>query len=129
MHLIEVNLRDTEISSELVDGTLCVFRPVYDKPTATTYGMKSAVHVFKRGPCFRRLYCVEQYDNADDLVKFSISLTDENKIGLGEWHLDISHGLHTHPIVGGKKSKEHVSYPRGVADMAMDIVAAIKAGL
>jgi hypothetical protein len=62
-------------------------------------------------------------------VKFSVSLTDENKVPLREWHLDFSHGLHTHPIESGVRSKTHVPYSGSVSDMATDIVNAIKSGV
>jgi hypothetical protein len=129
MHLVEVRLRDAGIESSIEDGSLCAFRPVYDKPTATTYGMSSAIHVMQRGSCFRRLYCTEQHNEAGELVKFSASLTDEKKVALGEWHKDFSHGLHTHPVVNGVREKAHVPFAGNISDMATEIVAAMGSGL
>jgi hypothetical protein len=127
--LVEVNVRDAGITSTTEDGSMCFFRPVYDKPSATTYGMRSAINEFRRGPCFRRLYCVEQYNETNELVKFAVHLTDENKNTLGEWHLDISHGLHTHPIERGSKADSHVPFQGSVEDVALAIAVQIKADL
>ena len=126
MHLIEVRLRDVGIASEVEDGSLCAFRPVPDKPTGTTYKMSSATHVLQRGGCFRHLYCIEHHNKAGQLVKFSVSLNDENKILLRQWHLDFSHGLHTHPVENGVPGDTHVPYPGSVSEMATEIVNAIK---
>jgi hypothetical protein len=60
-------------------------------------------------------------------VKFTARLTDENKNLLGEWHLDISHGLHTHPIGNGKKRNTHIPFLGNVEDVARAIAARIKA--
>ena len=128
MHLVEVNVQDADITSTTEDRSMCFFRPVYDKSSATTYQMRSAINEFRRGPCFRRLYCIEQYNEACELVKFSVHLTDEDKNLLGAWHLDISHGLHTHPIENGKKGDAHIPFDGDVVDVALAIAAQIKAG-
>lgn len=125
--LVEVNVRDAEIISTTEDGSMCFFRPVYDKSSAATYGMRSAINEFRRGTCFRRLYCIEQYNEANELVKFIARLTDEAKNLLGEWHLDISHGLHTHPIESGKKGDAHIPFAGSIEDVALVIAARIKA--
>jgi hypothetical protein len=127
MHLVEVNVRDAEITSTTEHGSMCFFRPVYDRPSGSTYGMRSAINEFRRGTCFRKLYCVEQYNEANELVKFNVRLTDEEKNLIGEWHLDISHGLHTHPIEDGKKADAHIPLAGGVADVALAIAVRIKA--
>ncbi|KAB2888129.1 MAG: hypothetical protein F9K32_17555 [Desulfobulbaceae bacterium] len=126
MHLVELNVRDDGITSTTKDGSMCFFRPVYDKPSATTYGMRSAINEFRHGPCFRKLYCIEQYNESEELVKFNVRLTDENNNLLGEWHLDISHGLHTHPIEDGRKGNAHIPFPGSVVDVALDISKKIK---
>ena len=110
MHLIEVNVWDAGITATTVEGSLCLFLPVYDKPSATTYGMSSAVNTFQRGDCFRRVYCVEQSDSNQQLVKFSVQLKDERQQLLGQWDSDFKHGLHAHPVIGGAKGKEHVPF-------------------
>jgi hypothetical protein len=129
MFLVEVNVRDAEISVVTEEGSMCFFRPVYDKPSATTYGMRSAINEFRRGPCFRKLYCVEQYNKANELVKFNVHLMDENQNLLREWHLDISHGLHTHPIESGKKGVTHIPFKGSVTEVAREIADHVKEGL
>ena len=129
MHRIAVRLIDSGITGTIEEGTLCLFRPVPDRPMATTYGMTSAVNVFQRGDCIRRLYCVEQYDDNNSLLKFAVTLTDEVKKQLGVWHLDHSHGLHTHPIENGKSTDAHVPFAGKLEDMVNEILSAIKAGL
>lgn len=129
MHLIEVNVRDIGITAETVDDSLCLFRPVYDRPSATTYGMSSAANTFRRGACFRRVYCIEQSDSTQQLVKFSVKLTDEIGQLLGQWDLDLKHGLHTHPVTDGKKGKAHVPFNGGIHDAALEIAARIKEGI
>lgn len=127
MHLIEVNVRDVGITAETVDGSLCMFRPVYDRPTATTYAMSSAVNTFRNGESFCRVYCVEQSNTEQQLVKFSVQLKDDRDHLLGQWDLDFNHGLHTHPVVGGAKGSSHVPFRGSVAEVALEIAARIKA--
>lgn len=129
MHLVAVNLCGSGISSTTEEGTLCLFRPVYDKPSTTTFGMTSAVHVFQRGNCFRRVYCIEQYDERNVLAKFNVTLADENNITLGIWHLDISHGLHTHQIENGKKDNVHIPFTGDLVEMLGQIASEIKKGI
>jgi hypothetical protein len=129
MHLIEMNVRDVGITATTDEGSLCFYRPVYDKSSATTYGMTSAINTFQRGNCFRRVYCVEQSDSTEQLVKFSIQLKDEIGQLLGQWDLDLTHGLHTHPIEDGTKGKEHVPFMGGIVDVALEIAAQIKGGI
>ncbi len=129
MHLVGVNLCDSGITSATEDGSLCLFRPVYDKPSATTFGMTSAVHVFQRGKCFRRVYCVEQYDSGNVLTKFNVTLADENNNTLGIWHLDISHGLHTHQIENGEKDKVHIPFTGDLVEMMRQIASEIRKGI
>jgi len=111
MDLIGVRLNGFGIASTVEDGSLCAFRPVYDRPTATTYGMSSAIHNLQHGRCFRRLYWQEHHNDAGELVKFSVSLTDENKVLLGEWHLDFSHGFHTHLVENGSAPRPTFPIP------------------
>ena len=127
MHLVEVNVRDVGITASTEKDSLCLFRPVYDKPNATTYAMSSAINTFQRGELFRRVYCVEQSDSGGQLVKFSIQLKDQAGYLLGQWDLDFSHGFHTHSVKGGKKESEHIPFEGGVCDVAFAIAAQIKA--
>jgi len=129
MHLIEVNVREAGVSATTEEGSLCLFKPVYDRPSATTYGMSSAINTFRRGECFRRVYCVEQSDPNGKLVKFSVQLKNECGDLLGQWDLDLNHGLHTHPIQGGRKAKQHLPFSGGTVDVAHAIAAQIKASL
>lgn len=68
MYLIEVNVLEAGITATTEEGSLCLFKPVFDKPSATTYRMSSAINTFHRGECFRRVYCVEQ-SNPSRLLK------------------------------------------------------------
>lgn len=129
MRLIELNVRDGGITAETVDGSLCLFRPVLDRQTTATYGMSSAVNTFRRGSCFRRVYCVEQSARGRQLVKFSVQLKDENDRLLGSWDLDFKHGLHTHPVVGGVKGSAHIPYSGGLAALVLEIASLIKEGV
>ena len=123
LHMLEVNLRAAGVSSELRDESVCLFKPSYDKPTATTYGIRSAAATLQRGECFAWLYCVEQYDQGDNLVKFAVHVTDSKKQPLHHWDLDFSHGLHTHVSENGRKSRDHVPFTGGIVDMVQEIVA------
>lgn len=129
IHLIEVNVRDSGVTATTVDGSLCLYRPVYDRPSATTYEMSSAINTFHRGVCFRRVYCVEQSDSTQQLVKFSVQLKDESEHLLGQWDLDLNHGIHTHPVTGGVKGKEHIPFKGGILDVALEIANQIKGGI
>jgi hypothetical protein len=126
LHLVEVNLREHGITAQLDEKSLCLFRPVYDRPSATTYGMRSAFADLAQGANFARFYCIEQYDSSGGLIKFACRLTDADNTTVREWHMDISHGVHTHPVVAGKKSPEHIPYSGSSADLVRDIVAAIR---
>ncbi|MFN7915265.1 MAG: hypothetical protein U0Q55_07990 [Vicinamibacterales bacterium] len=129
MHLIEVNVQGAGITSTTLEGSLCLFRPVYDKPSATTFGMSSAINTFQRGKLFRKVYCVEQFNSAGDLVKFHIQLKDESERLLGQWDLDLNHGFHTHPVVGGIKGKAHIPFEGGLADVGLEIASMINAAV
>ena len=126
LHLVEVNLRSDGITADVRDGSLCLFKPVYDRPSGTTYGMASAIASLAKGPEFARFYCIEQTDTHGELVKFVYRITDTENSTLHEWHKDISHGLHTHPIVGGKKQAEHIPYSGGDTDVLNDILSEIR---
>ena len=129
MNIIELNVVDTNITATTIDGSLCLFRPVYDKPSGTTYGMSSAINTFQRGQCFCRVYCVEQFNSEGLLVKFNIQLKNENDLLLGIWDLDLNHGLHTHPVNNGEKGRDHIRIDGSIYDVAIEIAAQIKQGV
>lgn len=91
--------------------------------------MSSAINTFRRGECFRRVYCVEQADSIQNLVKFSVQLKDEGGSLLGQWDLDLKHGLHTHPVASGAKGKDHIPFNGGMVDVALEIATLIKKGV
>jgi hypothetical protein len=125
MALVEVNVRSAGITSTTEAGSMCFFKPVYDKPSATTYGMRSAINEFRRGAFFRKLYCIEQGDALNPLVKFAVNLTDENDVLLDTWHLDISHGLHKHPIKNGRRGDAHIPLAGSIEGVGFAIAARI----
>jgi hypothetical protein len=129
LHLIQVNLASEGISVETVEGSLCLFRPVYDKPSATTLGMSSAIAGLARGDSFAKFYCVESRGVGDEIAKFTYRLVDTKGVTVHEWHKDLSHGLHTHPVIDGSKGQAHIPFDGTDADMAMDIIEAVRAHL
>lgn len=121
--MLEVNLRAEGITTEVEKDSLCLFKPSYDKPTAMTYGVRSAAASLQRGACFG----VEQYDAGDQLVKFAVHITDVNSRPLEHWDLDFSHGFHTHSAENGEKSREHVPFVGGLPGVVQAIVGFVKA--
>jgi hypothetical protein len=129
LHLIQVNLASEGISVEIVEGSLCLFRPVYDKPSATTLGMSSAIAGLTRGDSFANFYCVESRGVGNEIAKFTYRLVDIKGTTVQEWHKDISHGLHTHPLIDGSKGNAHIPFDGTDADMAKEIVEAVRTHL
>ena len=74
------------------------------------------------------MYCVEQSDADQRLVKFSVQLKDEKQTLLGQWDLDLKHGLHVHRVIGGVKDKQHLPFKGGIVEVALEIAARIRDG-
>lgn len=126
MHMLEVNLRAEGISTEVKEDSVCLFKPCYDKPTAMTYGVRSAAASLQRGACFGWLYCIEQYDAGDQLVKFAVHVTNADKTHLHHWDLDFLNGFHTHASESGEKSREHIPFAGGLPEVVSSIVGFVK---
>ena len=123
---IAVGLHGSGVSTEIVDGTLCVFKPQYDKPSATTFAMRSAIASLSSGSVVARFDCVEQTSSDGSVTKFVYRLRDQVNGVIAEWHKDISHGLHTHPIIGAAKGREHVPFPGAESEMIEEILSTIR---
>ena len=56
-------------------------------------------------------------------------LNDKNGKSLDIWHLNLTHGLHTHQLVKAKKQDAHIPITGTLVDVARMIADKIKAGL
>jgi hypothetical protein len=126
LHMLEVSLRAEGITTEVKEESVCLFKPCYDKPTAMTYGVRSAAASLQHGACFGRLYCVEQYDAGNQLVKFAVHVTNADKTPLHHWDLDFSNGFHTHGAERGDKSREHIPFGGGLPEVVRAIIGFVK---
>lgn len=127
--MLQVNLVAEGVTTEVKEDSVCLFKPSYDKPTVTTYGVRSAAASLQHGACLGWLYCIEQYDSADNLVKFAVHVTDVDKQPLHHWDLDFSHGFHTHSSEGGEKSRDHIPFQGGLTEVVQEIVGFVKGRL
>jgi len=59
------------------------------------------------------------------VVKFTYDLRDAEGELLAAWHKDMSHGLHTHPVIDAQKGSEHLPFSGTETELTHEILKTI----
>jgi len=122
---LQEDLMRIGISTEIVNGSLCVYKRQVDKSTGLSLAMTSAIASFTHNQTMYQIYCIEQYDENNQIRKYSIKLNNRD-LTLKAWELDTKRGSHVHEFWNGIKRKLHLPFNGNIEAISQDLIQIIE---